>query len=416
MQVSAKVYRLNCQASDAFDQGDFRRALNRARAALKNSQAPADQVTSLLNLVACLRRTHPCKDTRSLARRALSQCQLSRDPALWEEEPRAWKALGSALQAQDELEEALYCREQGIDLERELLGGPRAGSLLELGDTLYDLARYTQALEVYDEVERLELCPEQAATLACNRAGVYSALGRYSEALELDRLALRLEEERVGPNHWDVAPCLENLGVALRRAGRPAEALPLLQRSRRIRERCGGTSHPDLARTLRLLAGCMEELGQDELPLMRQALSLCCPGSREQAHHQEGLACALSNRGENQEAEALLLSALAAYHNMLGEAHPDTLNVKRNLADLYRSLRRLDEAEELLTQIQHRLQPGCVGEVRLRISLTFLAGKRGNYQLAWEHLEVAYHLTLRYPEEHQEVEMLRDIVRQKLRE
>ena len=62
-----------------------------------------------------------------------------------------------------------------------------------MGDTLYDLARYTQALEVYDEVERLELCPEQAATLACNRAGVYSALGRYSEALELDRLALRLE-------------------------------------------------------------------------------------------------------------------------------------------------------------------------------------------------------------------------------
>lgn len=47
-----RAYRFNCEAARAFAEGDFRRAENRARAALKHSHTEADKVTSLLNLMA----------------------------------------------------------------------------------------------------------------------------------------------------------------------------------------------------------------------------------------------------------------------------------------------------------------------------------------------------------------------------
>ena len=59
----------------------------------------------------------------------------------------------------------------------------------------------------------------------------YSSRGDYAAArLSFDR-ALKIKEETLGPDHWDVALGLNNLGSTLTQLGNQEAAEPLLERS-----------------------------------------------------------------------------------------------------------------------------------------------------------------------------------------
>lgn len=78
-------------------------------------------------------------------------------------------------------------------------------------------------------------------------ADSYENRGRYAEALVLDRRALALKIQALGPDHWDVALSRGNVAVQLHRLGRDAEALVENQKAIDSLQRAFGSAHLDLA-------------------------------------------------------------------------------------------------------------------------------------------------------------------------
>jgi len=78
-------------------------------------------------------------------------------------------------------------------------------------------------------------------------ADTYENRGRYAEALALDRRALNLKIQALGPDHWDVALSRGNVAVQLHRLGRDAEALVENEKAIDSLQRAFGSAHLDLA-------------------------------------------------------------------------------------------------------------------------------------------------------------------------
>jgi tetratricopeptide (TPR) repeat protein len=78
-------------------------------------------------------------------------------------------------------------------------------------------------------------------------ADSYENRGRYAEALALDRRALALKIQALGPDHWDVALSRGNVAVQLHRLGRDGEALIENQKAIDSLQRAFGSAHLDLA-------------------------------------------------------------------------------------------------------------------------------------------------------------------------
>jgi hypothetical protein len=64
---------------------------------------------------------------------------------------------------------------------------------------------------------------------------VYHNQGQHTKAEPLHQRALAIKERALGPEHPDVATCLENYASLLRKMDRPEEAAPLETRAMAIR-------------------------------------------------------------------------------------------------------------------------------------------------------------------------------------
>jgi tetratricopeptide (TPR) repeat protein len=64
---------------------------------------------------------------------------------------------------------------------------------------------------------------------------LYDGQRQYAKAEPLYQRALAIREKARGPEHPDMATCLENYAVLLRNMGRAEEAAPLDDRARAIR-------------------------------------------------------------------------------------------------------------------------------------------------------------------------------------
>src|SRR5437763_11911995 len=64
--------------------------------------------------------------------------------------------------------------------------------------------------------------------------------GKYDRAVAVAQKALQVAEQKVGPNHPDVAPSLDNLAGLYKTRGDYAKAEPLFQRALAIKEKTLG--------------------------------------------------------------------------------------------------------------------------------------------------------------------------------
>ena len=89
------------------------------------------------------------------------------------------------------------------------------------------------------------LGPDHPNVAAClnNLATVLCALGQPAAAQPLLERAVTIAEKAYGPDHPDVAACLNSLSTALCALGQPAAAQPLLQRAATITEQAYGSGH-----------------------------------------------------------------------------------------------------------------------------------------------------------------------------
>lgn len=103
------------------------------------------------------------------------------------------------------------------------------------------------------EIRRRELGEDDPATIAdlVAWAGLLDGLERFSESIPIYRRALAFYEEKYGPDHFEVAATLNNLGLAVADSGDQREGRALLERCVAIKRKLfGSDDHPEVRLSL----------------------------------------------------------------------------------------------------------------------------------------------------------------------
>jgi tetratricopeptide (TPR) repeat protein len=193
----------------------------------------------------------------------------------------------------------------------------------------------------------------EGAYLANQAFGPLRNLGKFAEAEPLVRRALAIDERTFGPNHPNVATCLNNLAALLHDTNRMEEAELLYRRALAIDEHCFGEGDPKVATCLNNLAQLLQATGrlQEAEPLYRRALTIDEQGfgviHPRVAVHLNNLAELLKATDRLDEAEPFYRRALAIDEQRLGPDHPRVASHLSNLVQLLQATARLEEAKAL---------------------------------------------------------------------
>ena len=150
------------------------------------------------------------------------------------------------------------------------------------------------------------------------RVVTYHQQGWLSEAASLGEDALEMAEEIFGPDHLNTAESLKNLALIYFAQARDAEAA--------IFEQTLAT--------------------KDKMPPQS--------GSLESVQSLNRVVLLNLSRNKYSRAESLMIRALKIRKNVLGQDHPDVLEIIGNLAALYNTQGRNPEAKSLLKSVRSR--------------------------------------------------------------
>jgi len=115
------------------------------------------------------------------------------------------------------------------------------------------------ALAAADHCEALKVGPGETGWLL-NQAGWYlRGRAEFARARACFERALRLAEAAYGPNHPNVAACVNNLGSVLQDQGDLAGARACYERALKINEAAYGPEHPNVARDVNNLGAVLRE-------------------------------------------------------------------------------------------------------------------------------------------------------------
>lgn len=189
--------------------------------------------------------------------------------------------------------------------------------LADVGVCTFGGGEVDTGIEIVEGV--LEICLEQLGESAdetidsMRKLGtLYLARDRYAEALELMEHHVSLIREREEANSPELIGPLTNLAQALAGEGRYERAIELAREARALALELLGPDHRDTVLAASTLSRLIGKVG-----------------------------------GSDEEREALEREVVAGYEQAFGPTHANTLTVKNNMAGFLRSMRRLDEAEEL---------------------------------------------------------------------
>jgi tetratricopeptide (TPR) repeat protein len=208
----------------------------------------------------------------------------------------------------------------------------------------YHEARAAYALAVKDEINSSDSGHRLAA--ARNSLGlILVRLGRYAEAGNEYRQALKLLERSRGPRSIEYAGCLVNLGVLDYNEGRLNDAEHQLRRALKLQEDLLGEEHATTAQTLNNLSAVLAQRGRyaDAERYCRRALSI--QESKLGADHPQisatldNLASLCRRRSNLEEALKLSIRGEGIARKTYGERHPDTCIRANKVAVLYADLK-----------------------------------------------------------------------------
>ncbi len=174
---------------------------------------------------------------------------------------------------------------------------------------------------------------------------------RFREAEELMLELIESERARGGPN---LARALETLGLVYLEQEDAGKGCPPLEKAYAIRLAAFGPNHPSLATAENNLGSCHRLAGRYEESVAFYAQALQKYG-RTRAHGRasvalNNLALTLGKQGRVAEAENLHKRALALSVRTQGYGSPNQAKFSRDLAKLYLSVGREQEAQKLLEQ------------------------------------------------------------------
>jgi eukaryotic-like serine/threonine-protein kinase len=261
---------------------------------------------------------------------------------------RAHRSRGEIAEARRLVAEALEVRRRTLAPDDPAL----AEAVHELGrvsDRAEQERHYRDALGL---LQRSGAQPERQVALLQGLTTNLRRQDRLVEALELDRDALRLAEQRLGPDHAVTGNAMIHLGDQERDlADDPDAAERLYRRGLEIMTRQLGENNLQLIHGLHSLSYLLSARGEhaEAEQLMRRALAIRTaatgPDHPQAALESVGLALRIAAQGRHAEAEATIRAARLHLIRVLGPNHTAVAGVNADLADVLAALGRGTEAD-----------------------------------------------------------------------
>jgi tetratricopeptide (TPR) repeat protein len=165
--------------------------------------------------------------------------------------------------------------------------------------------------------------------------------GRFADAEQTLREALKVQEALYGADDPGVARTLKDLARTITRGGNPSAAIPLMQRALAVQRALHSNEpHPDLAEVLNDMGYVFDEYGdldkaekfyRESLAMYRRLLGDKHPYV---ATELENVALTVQSKGDLASAEALLRQSLEIHRDLQGENHPEVGRALFNLASV----------------------------------------------------------------------------------
>jgi tetratricopeptide (TPR) repeat protein len=315
------------------------------------------------------------------ARVLLEKAQATRQATLGPDDPLTLGTsyrLALAIKAAGNLDRALPLQEETLRRMKAVLGPDHRVTLICMNSLagMYDLAgRRDLSLPLLEETLRRQKAalgtehPDTLTTMV-NLGTVYADSGKLDLALPLLEQALSLQKARLGHAHPKTLQTMSKLGVTYLSAEKLDLAEPLLRETLKLQKETLGSENPDTLVTMYQLAMTYQAVGQPKLalPLVEEVLRAKTtklgkehPDTRHTVHEVDFL----RNMATAQDRYELNLAKL-------GPDHIDTLLARRDIAQLYISTNRLDEAERTLVDILDRMKTRANDDLILAFTIRLL--------------------------------------------
>ncbi|MDP8269638.1 MAG: tetratricopeptide repeat protein [Candidatus Tenebribacter davisii] len=222
---------------------------------------------------------------------------------------------------------------------------------------LSDQGKYSEALEI--NIIALDIAKKIGnkkleLNIMTNLGSDYENLGKYKEARDYMEQVLSVAGEIFGDNHQNIASMQSNLAIVYGSLGEYTKARELLELALKSAIENFGEKHPTVAVSQSNLANVYLSLG--EYAKARDLLKLALKSDIENfgekhpnvAVDQSNLANVYGSLGEYTQARDLLALALKSARENFGEKHPNVAVDQSNLANVYGSLGEYTQARDLL--------------------------------------------------------------------
>ncbi len=232
-----------------------------------------------------------------------------------------------------------------IEACRDCMEIPDSGSALECQKFIPFAEKIVEKLNMGKELEQIGFLSKFAYLL--------HYVGQYRETEKLFNSLLKIDRERWGENHPEVAIGYSNMGSVYEEQGEYEKAKGLYEKSLRIRERMLGEGHPDIASIYSKMGSVYEEQGEYEKAkgLYEKSLRIrervLGEGHPDTARSYSKMGSVYEEQGEYEKAKELYEKSLRIHERVLGEGHPDTASIYNNLGLVYAAQREYEKAEEL---------------------------------------------------------------------
>lgn len=230
---------------------------------------------------------------------------------------------------ENKLQDAIKILEKCQSMQEKIYGSQSpilAICLRKLAQTLIDTNSYERAESLLNKsiaIDKKDATNVYTAFDLNSLGMLYLRQGKYDKAEIPYKAALELVQNKLGPDHPDVAACLNNLAWLASNQNKLAEAQSLIEQGLAIRLKSLGENHPAYARNLANLARIMMD------------------------------------RKNYQGAIENLEKALEIQRSVLGAEHPDTLNSQSDLAEalfLSKDFSKAEESFRALLELDKKLE------------------------------------------------------------
>ncbi len=262
---------------------------------------------------------------------------------------RQWQAaalynnLALVYEGMERLPEAELFARKALDLDRTIFGG----DALKLPTGMRNLSGILRKEGSYVEAEVFAnkaltrfrtIDPQSSESVGAldSLATIYAEQGKYESAQPLAEDALAISERISGHVNFTTAALMNNLAYIYYCQDNYQKAKPLFEESLKIQQSLCGKNSPATSSTINnlgLLYMAQKEYDKSESFLKRAlALDATGPGVLEPASTMHNLGELYRDQGRVHEARRLFKSVLDVRRALLGENHPETLRVAKDLS------------------------------------------------------------------------------------